>query len=110
MTETRGNALIEGAEVTSNSRHLLVSNTAGDLAVSASFLYIVYIIFRRCVSPIFIPSCLSVSDTKVIADDIAENAWICVVTSKDQLLLNHAPQVYTLIHSDLTLTCFDFEL
>ena len=30
--------------------------------------------------------------------------------SRDQLLLNHAPQVYILIHSDLTLTCFDFEL
>ena len=52
----------------------------------------------------------TLSDTKVKADDIAENAWICVVTSKDQLLLNHAPRVYTLIHSDLTLTCFDFEL
>ena len=32
--------------------------------------------------------------------------------SRDQLLLNHAPQVYILTHSDLTLTitCFDFEL
>ena len=73
LTETRGKALIEGAEVTSNSRHLLVSNTAGDLALSASFLYIVYIIFRRCVSPIFTPPCLSVSMTpRFIADDIAE--------------------------------------
>ena len=53
---------------------------------------------------------IRIYDTKVIADDITENAWICVGNSKDQLLLNHASQVYILIHSDLTLTCFDFEL